>query len=62
MILGAYVFAHCHTAYLYRVLAIQMIMSSILWLLNDFIKFFIQHERYRWLGDGVFLLMIAAIY
>jgi hypothetical protein len=59
---GSYTFANNNNeVFLQRVLLVEMVMSAVLWLLNDFVKFFIQHERYRWLGDGVFILMIAVL-
>lgn len=61
VIFGSYTFSQNNEIYLARVLLVEMVMSAILWLLNDFVKFFIQHERYRWLGDGVFILMIILL-
>jgi hypothetical protein len=61
IIFGSYTFSQNHHTFLARVLLVEMVMSAILWLLNDFVKFFIQHERYRWLGDGVFILMIILL-
>jgi hypothetical protein len=61
VIFGSYTFSQNNEIYLARVLLVEMVMSAILWLLNDFVKFFIQYERYRWLGDGVFLLMIILL-
>lgn len=62
VIFGSVTFSQNHQIYLARVLLVEMVMSAILWLLNDFVKFFIQHERYRWLGDGVFILMIVLLF
>lgn len=61
VIFGSYTFSQNQEVYLARVLLVEMVMSAILWLLNDFVKFFIQNERYRWLGDGVFLLMVVIL-
>lgn len=41
-----------------QVLLTESCMSGVLLLLFVFPKFFFQHRRYRWLGDGVFLLPI----
>ncbi len=57
VLICAYTFANTNSIFLKKVLLIEMLMTAILWFLNDFIKFFIQNERYRWLGDGVFLFM-----
>lgn len=63
ILVGSYTFANNNNeVFLQRVLLVEMVMSAILWLLNDFVKFFIQHERYRWLGDGVFILMLAVLF
>lgn len=61
VIFGSYTFSQNQEIYLARVLLVEMVMAAILWLLNDFVKFFIQNERYRWLGDGVFLLMVILL-
>lgn len=61
IIFGSYTFSQNEYNYLAKVLLVEMVMSAVLWLLNDFVKFFIQYERYRWLGDGVFLLMIVLL-
>ncbi len=62
VIFGSYTFSQNQEIYMARVLLVEMVMSAILWLLNDFVKFFIQNERYRWLGDGVFILMIVLLF
>jgi hypothetical protein len=59
--LGSYTFAQNKHDYIAKALLVLMVMSSILWMMNDFVKFFIQDERYRWLGDGVFMLMLAVL-
>jgi hypothetical protein len=41
-----------------QVLLTESCMSGVLLLLFVFPEFFFQHRRYRWLGDGVFLLPI----
>ncbi len=61
IIFGSYTFSHNNENYIAKVLLVEMVMSAVLWLLNDFVKFFIQNERYRWLGDGVFLLMLILL-
>lgn len=62
IIFGSYTFSQNDQNYIAKVLLVEMVMSAVLWLLNDFVKFFIQYERYRWLGDGVFLLMIVLLF
>jgi hypothetical protein len=61
LLLGSITFSQNHEDYLAKIILVQMIMASVLWLLNDFVKFFVQEERYRWLGDGVFLLLAAVL-
>ena len=61
IIFGSYTFSHNNENYIAKVLLVEMVMSAVLWLLNDFVKFFIQNERYRWLGDGLFLLMLILL-
>ncbi len=61
IIFGSYTFSQNDENYIAKVLLVEMVMSAVLWFLNDFVKFFIQNERYRWLGDGVFLLMLVLL-
>lgn len=61
ILLGSVTFARNHHEYIAKTLLVLMVMSAILWMMNDFVKFFIQDERYRWLGDGVFLLLAAVL-
>jgi hypothetical protein len=61
IIFGSITFSQNTENYIAKVLLVEMVMSAALWFLNDFVKFFIQYERYRWLGDGVFLLMLVLL-
>ena len=39
-----------------RAAIMQAIMSTILYIIQRYPAYFLKHERYRWLGDGVFWL------
>ena len=45
-----------------KVVFIEIIMSLILLLINQFDNFFLINDRYRWVGDGVFLLPLLIIF
>ncbi len=50
------------TNYENKVVFIEIIMSIILLMMNQFDTFFIKNDRYRWVGDGVFLLPLLIIF
>jgi hypothetical protein len=37
-------------------------MSIILLIINQFDDFFLINDRYRWVGDGIFLLPLLIIF
>lgn len=39
-----------------RAAIMQAIMSTVLYVIQRYPSYFLRHERYRWLGDGVFWL------
>lgn len=39
-----------------RAAIMQAIMSTVLYVIQRYPTYFLKHERYRWLGDGVFWL------
>jgi hypothetical protein len=48
--------------YTENVFILVMVMSQILLIINQFDTFFIKNDRYRWVGDGVFLLPLLIIF
>jgi hypothetical protein len=44
------------------VIFIEIIMSIILLVISQFDSFFLINERYRWVGDGIFLLPLLIIF
>lgn len=44
-----------------RVVLIEILMSVILLIINKFDYFFVINDRYRWVGDGIFLLPLLII-
>ena len=50
------------TNYQNKVVFIEIIMSVILLIMNQFDKFFLINDRYRWVGDGIFLLPLLIIF
>ena len=53
-------FSTCN--YQNKVVFIEIIMSFILLIINQFDTFFLINDRYRWVGDGVFLLPLLIIF
>jgi hypothetical protein len=45
-----------------EVVAIEFVMSVVLFVLGLFPDSFKRHERFRWLGDGVFLLPLLTLW
>jgi hypothetical protein len=62
IILGGFSFVILESAYQYQVLSIEILMSFSLVLITYFQKFTLQHDRFRWLGDGIFLLPLLIIF
>lgn len=45
-----------------NVFLIEILMSLILLMINQFDSFFLTNDRYRWVGDGIFLLPLLIIF
>ena len=61
IILGLYLIYFSNSNYEKQVVFIEIIMSIILLIINQFDTFFIKNDRYRWVGDGIFLLPLLII-
>jgi hypothetical protein len=61
IILGGFSFVILGNSYQYKVLFIEILMSFCLLLITHFQKFTLLHDRFRWLGDGIFLLPLFII-
>ncbi len=62
IILGSSLTGLYMTNYQNKVVFIEIIMSIILLIMNQFDTFFIKNDRYRWVGDGIFLLPLLIIF
>ena len=60
-ILGFYSIYSSVSNYDNKVVFVEIIMSFILLIMNQFDTFFIKNDRYRWVGDGIFLLPLSII-
>jgi 1,4-dihydroxy-2-naphthoate octaprenyltransferase len=49
---------HCSHPFEKQVVIMLILMSAILLMLLAFPGYFVRYKRYRWLGDGVFLLPV----
>ncbi len=61
LILGFYLIHFSSSIYENEVVFIEIIMSVILLIINQFDNFFLTNDRYRWVGDGIFLLPLLII-
>ena len=61
IILGLYLIYFSNSNYEKQVVFIEIIMSIILLIINQFNTFFLTNDRYRWVGDGIFLLPLLII-
>ena len=61
IILGLYLIYFSNSNYEKQVVFIEIIMSIILLIINQFDTFFLTNDRYRWVGDGIFLLPLLII-
>ena len=41
---------------------VEILMSFVLLVINQFDRFFLINDRYRWVGDGIFLLPLLIIF
>ncbi len=60
-ILGFYSIYSSVSNYDNKVVFVEIIMSFILLIINQFDRFFLTNDRYRWVGDGIFLLPLSII-
>ena len=62
IILGSILTGLSMTNYQNKVVFIELMMSIILLIINQFDHFFLTNDRYRWVGDGIFLLPLLIIF
>jgi hypothetical protein len=62
VILGFYLIHFSISDYENKVIFTEISMSLILLIINQFDNFFLTNERYRWVGDGIFLLPLLIIF
>lgn len=62
IILGSFSFVILNNSYQYSVLFIEILMSFSLILTMYFQNFTLPYDRFRWLGDGIFLLPLLIIF
>ena len=62
IVLGGFSFVILAKNYQYKVLLVEILMSFCLILITYFQSFTRQNERFRWLGDGIFLLPLLIIF
>jgi hypothetical protein len=61
LILGSYLIYFSSSDYENKVVLMELTMSFILLIINQFDNFFLTNDRYRWVGDGIFLLPLLII-
>ncbi len=62
IIIGIYSITIAEFEYQKSVFIIEIIMSLILLIINQYDTFFIKNDRYRWVGDGIFLLPLLIFF
>lgn len=62
IILGFYLVYSSNANYQTHVIIIEILMSIILLIINQLDYFFMVNDRYRWVGDGIFLLPLLIIF
>ena len=62
IVLGGFSFVILAKNYQYKVLFLEVLMSFCLVLITHFQSFTRQHDSFRWLGDGIFLLPSLIIF
>lgn len=58
---GFFIIHYSTSAYEISVVLIEIAMSFILLIINQFDHFFMINDRYRWVGDSIFLLPLLII-
>jgi hypothetical protein len=61
-ILGFYLIYFSISNYENKVVLVEIIMSCILLIINQFDNFFLINDRYRWVGDSIFLLPLLIFF
>lgn len=61
-ILGIYLIHFSVSDYENKVVFIEITMSFILLIINQFDNFFLTNDRYRWVGDSIFLVPLLIIF
>jgi hypothetical protein len=62
LILAIYLIKHSSSNYENEIVFMEIFMSFILLIINQFDSFFLINDRYRWVGDGIFLLPLLIIF
>ncbi len=62
LILGVLLFNISSNIYYSKVIICEILMSIIVLIINRFDAFFLVNDRYRWVGDGIFLLPLLIIF
>lgn len=62
VLIGLYAINISAFDYQKSVFILEISMSIILLIINQFETFFIKNDRYRWVGDGIFLLPLLIIF
>ena len=62
LFLGIYLINFPLFNYEKKVICMEIMMSIILLMINQFDDFFLINDRYRWVGDGIFLLPLLIIF
>ena len=62
ILLGSFSFVILDNSYQYSILLVEILMSFCLTLIMYFQNFTLLYDRFRWLGDGVFLLPLLIIF
>jgi hypothetical protein len=62
LILGLFFFNIASNQYQSKVIICEILMSFILLIINQLDHFFLINDRYRWVGDGIFLLPLLIIF
>jgi hypothetical protein len=60
-VLGIFMLNKSPNIYHSKVIICEILMSLILLIISQFDGFFLVNERYRWVGDGIFLLPLLII-
>ena len=61
LVLSFILFHSSNITYQNRVVIVELSMSFCLLIINLFDSFFLINDRYRWVGDGIFLLPLVII-